>query len=247
MNWFNSATDLLGSSCNFRTREKVVNGKKTIAPAAPVSATERTYREVLAWIENRVLGPGDVLDERRLSEALDVSRTPLRSALSRLLGEGYLVRLANGAMVVREIGVGEVLELLYVRRLLEPEAAMLAVERIPQERLQALLDQLSNPQVMDQGGPESWRKGDDVHDLITEFCGNRSLANMIEQARRRIRVSNIERVPGRGDQADDEHRAIVQAMIDRDRAAVHSSVLRHLDNIRDGFLAAFGVGNQHER
>ncbi|MGG4774016.1 GntR family transcriptional regulator [Paenalcaligenes sp. Me52] len=221
--------------------------KPKIVPTATVSATERTYRDVLSWIENRELVPGDVLDERRLSEALSVSRTPLRSALSRLLGEGYLVRLANGAMVVREIGVGEVLELLYIRRLLEPEAAMLAVERIPQQRLHNLKEELSNPHVMDQGGPESWRKGDDVHDLITEFCSNRSLADVLEQARKRIRVSNIERVPGRGDHADDEHLSIVQAMIDRNREAVHTSVLKHLDNIRDGFLAAFGVGVQHDR
>ncbi|MGO3892365.1 MAG: GntR family transcriptional regulator [Paenalcaligenes sp.] len=221
--------------------------KTKIVPTAALSATERTYRDVLNWIENRELAAGDVLDERRLSEALSVSRTPLRSALSRLLGEGYLVRLANGAMVVREIGVGEVLELLYIRRLLEPEAAMLAVERIPQQRLHNLKEVLSNPHVMDQGGPESWRTGDDVHDLITEFCSNRSLADVLDQARKRIRVSNIERVPGRGDHADDEHLRIVQAMIDRNREAVHTSVLKHLDNIRDGFLAAFGVGVQHDR
>lgn len=224
-----------------------MNVKTSIMPAASLSATERAYREVMAWIENRELGPGAVLDERRLSEALSVSRTPLRSALSRLLGEGYLVRLANGAMVVREIGVGEVLELLYVRRLLEPEAAMLAVDRIPLDRLQRLSDLLNNCQVMDQGGPESWRAGDDVHDLITEFCSNRSLAVMIDQARRRIRVSNIERVPGRGVHVDDEHLAIVQAMLNRDRAAVYASVLQHLDNIRDSFLAAFGVGNHYEQ
>lgn len=223
-----------------------MNGNFKTAPSAPaMSATERTYATVLDWIENRQIGPGSVLDERRLAEALDVSRTPLRSALSRLHGEGYLVRMANGAMMVRDIGVGEVLELLFVRRILEPEASVLAVGRIPIERLQALRDQLSNPVVLDKGGPETWRAGDDVHDVITEYCGNRSLASIIEDARRRIRVSNIERVPGRGEHASDEHLAIIDAMIAGDKAAVHANVIKHLDNIRDGFLAAFGVGQNH--
>jgi DNA-binding GntR family transcriptional regulator len=150
-------------------------------------------------------------------------------------------------MVVRDIGVGEVLELLFVRRLLESEAAALAVGRIPVARLQALREQLANsPNGGSEDEAQSWRAGDDVHEVISEYCGNKSLKSMIEDARRRIRVSNIERVPGREDHALREHMAIVDALAAGDKKAVHAAVVAHLDNLRDEFLAAFGVPNNHE-
>lgn len=227
--------------------EKLLKNPQTAPDAPALKATERAYAAVLGWIEGRQIGPGTVLDERRLSEALSVSRTPLRNVLSRLQGEGYLVRMANGAMVVRDIGVGEVLELLFVRRLLEPEAAILAIGRIPPQRLQELRRQLASPELPADSGLQTWQAGDDVHDIITEYCGNRSLASIIEDARRRIRVSNIERVPGRGGHAHAEHLAIIEALAAGDRQAVHQAVLKHLDNIRQGFLAAFGVPHDDAR
>src|SRR5689334_11720090 len=90
------------------------------------SVTERTYDALLDLVLSGELSPGDVLEERKLAAALAVSRTPLRNAMSRLLGEGIVARLSNGITVVRETGAAEFLELLHVRRLLEGEAAALA-------------------------------------------------------------------------------------------------------------------------
>ncbi|MDX6751161.1 GntR family transcriptional regulator [Geminicoccaceae bacterium 1502E] len=212
--------------------------------AAEATATERAYAALLGWIERREIGSGSVLDERRLAEAINVSRTPLRTALSRLQGEGFIVRLSNGAMVVRDIGSGEVLELLFVRRLLEPEAASLAAGRIPADALDSLRTRLTG--VNDGDSPASvWLAGDEVHDLVANHCGNRSLGRLIQDARRRIRMSSIERVPGRDNHAVGEHLAIVDALKAGDEEAARQAMTRHLDNIRDGFLSAFGVGAAH--
>jgi DNA-binding GntR family transcriptional regulator len=182
------------------------------------------------------------LDERRLAEAIDVSRTPLRSALSRLHGEGYIVRLTNGAMVVRDIGSGEVLELLSVRRLLEPEAAALAAGKIPSSVLDRLKIRIARAS-SEEGSASVWLAGDEVHDLIAEHCGNRSLSSFIQEARHRIRMSSIERVPGRDAEAVKEHTAIVDALIAGNREAARKAMTEHLDNIRDSFLVAFGFGS----
>ncbi len=208
-----------------------------------MTATDRAYETLLQWISGRELGAGSVLDERRLAEAIDVSRTPLRSALSRLHGEGYIVKLSNGAMVVRDIGSGEVLELLVVRRLLEPEAAALAAGKIPSVMLERLKVRLADAGAAD-GSASVWLAGDEVHDLIAEHCGNRSLSGFIQEARHRIRMSTIERVPGRDAQAILEHTAIVEALIAGDREAARTAMTEHLDNIRDSFLVAFGFGSR---
>ncbi|MBB5215528.1 GntR family transcriptional regulator [Parapusillimonas granuli] len=215
-------------------------------PAQPVAtATERAYSTVLGWIETRQIGAGSVLDERRLSNALNISRTPLRNALNRLLGEGYLVRLVNGTTIVREIDVGEVLELLYVRRILEPEAAALATGRIPPALLQKVRAAIMDPALATDGRIETWHAGDEMHDLVCEYCSNRSLSAILKDARRRIRISNVERVPGRNAEASSEHLAIVDALAAGDPDQAREFMRKHLENIAEGFLAAFGVRNEH--
>lgn len=224
--------------------ENSVPISQVAAPAA--NATERAYQTVLGWIENRQIGPGYVLDERRLSSALDISRTPLRNALNRLLGEGYLVRLVNGTIMVREVGVGEVLELLYVRRLLEPEAVMLAVGRIPAEALEAVRDTVQqHPDSAAEGRIETWQAGDELHDIICDYCTNRSLANILRDARRRIRMSNIERVPGRGSEASEEHLVIINAILSGNADQARDAMAAHLQNIGQSFLATYAVRSEH--
>jgi DNA-binding GntR family transcriptional regulator len=169
----------------------------------------------------------------------------MRNALNRLLGEGYLVRLVNGTTMVREIGVGEVLELLFVRRLLEPAAAALAVGRIPAARLERLRRAMRAPELARDGSIETWLAGDELHDLIGDHCSNRSLAEILKDARRRIRISTVESVPGRNARAAREHLAIIDALVkgraDEARQAMHE----HLDNIAEGFLSAYGVKPEH--
>jgi DNA-binding GntR family transcriptional regulator len=69
------------------------------------------------------------LDERQLSEQLQISRTPIREALARLEQEG-LVRIAprKGVFILRK-SVGEILEMIIAWAALEGMAARLATER----------------------------------------------------------------------------------------------------------------------
>ena len=99
----------------------------------------------LAALRARILGgalPGGTrLFEVALAEDLQVSRTPVREALSRLADEGLLERMPHGGFVVRSFSVGDVIDAIELRGLLEGAAARLAAERGPvPERLQAMQD-----------------------------------------------------------------------------------------------------------
>lgn len=203
--------------------------------------TEQVYVALLEGIERRDYQPGRLLDERGLAEAMSVSRTPLRNALSRLLGEGYLERLPNGSLSVREIGAGEVLELLFVRRQLEPEAAALAAGHVPIETMLALRGQLTRLDSED-ATQMAWQLGDKVHDLAAEYCGNASLARFITDARRRIHMSSLEAAPGRRDAALAEHLAILDSLMRGKPDEARQAMAHHLDMSREGFLAGLGIG-----
>src|SRR5690242_5214023 len=74
--------------------------------------------------------PGEIrLDERRLSEGLGVSRTPIREAMTLLEQEGFVrTRSRRGIFVVRKTK-REIVEIITVMAALESMAARLAAER----------------------------------------------------------------------------------------------------------------------
>ncbi len=221
--------------------EEPVQSNIVPLPPAERGITTQVYVRLLRGIERREYRPGRQMDERGLADAMSVSRTPLRNALSRLLGEGYLERLPNGSLAVCEVGAGEVLELLAVRQLLEPEAAAQAAGRIALDVAIGLRRKLIELDPQDSS-LLGWQLGDRIHDLVVEHCGNQSLARIVCDARRRIHMSPLEEVSGRIETARAEHVAILDALVRGDPAEARQAMAVHLGNSRAAFLAAFGIG-----
>ncbi|WP_157018891.1 GntR family transcriptional regulator [Mesorhizobium xinjiangense] len=72
---------------------------------------------------------GTRLFEVPLAEQLEISRTPIREAMSRLAEEGLLDRARNGGFIVRAFGFDDVVDAIELRGVLEGTAARLAAER----------------------------------------------------------------------------------------------------------------------
>ena len=51
---------------------------------------DQAYEELKKLIMNEVFSPGTFLSERQLAARLDMSKTPIRSALERLESEGFV-------------------------------------------------------------------------------------------------------------------------------------------------------------
>ena len=87
------------------------------------------------------------LDERRLSEGLGVSRTPIREAMTLLEQEGFVrTRPRRGIFVVRKTK-REIVEMITVMAALESMAARLAAERAADAdiaELHGLMDEFRN-------------------------------------------------------------------------------------------------------
>lgn len=83
--------------------------------------------------------PGDIrLDERKLSENLGVSRTPIREALGFLEQEGFVRSVPRrGVFVVRKTKA-EIVEMIMVWAAIESMAARIAAERATAKELKGL-------------------------------------------------------------------------------------------------------------
>jgi DNA-binding GntR family transcriptional regulator len=96
----------------------------------PVRAerAQSPYERIKDAIVNGEIAPGAPLVEVALAEWCEVSRTPIREALTRLEQDGVVVRGERG-LIVRERSQQEILDLYDTRIVLEATAARIAAVR----------------------------------------------------------------------------------------------------------------------
>ncbi len=108
--------------------------------AAP-AAHDRVYRGLRTRIMHGQLAPGQPLTLRGIGREFDVSMTPAREALRRLVAEGALSMSASGRVFTPELSNERIEELAALRALLEVELASRALPRAHMaliERLQTI-------------------------------------------------------------------------------------------------------------
>ncbi|MEQ8368671.1 MAG: GntR family transcriptional regulator, partial [Roseicyclus sp.] len=161
---------------------KVGLGPKTVTEGANMSA--QAYRALSNQIKNRELRGGDTLVEQRLATQLGVSRTPLREAMQRLEGEGLLLKAANRSYSVRRVDLGEYLQSMRVREVLEAEAAALAATRVSAASIGPVRAAVLSLEHLDPYDTHThWACDDQVHNLFIDACGNPVMAEIARNLR----------------------------------------------------------------
>lgn len=98
--------------------------------------TMRALVELRRRILNGEIAGGTRLLEVAQAEDLQISRTPVREAMSRLAEEGLLERGRSGGFVVRRFAIADVIDTIELRGVLEGTAARFAAERgVPESRM----------------------------------------------------------------------------------------------------------------
>ena len=191
-----------------------------------------TYKAVSDMIRHRHLKGGQVIVEARLAEALGISRTPLREALQRLEGEG-LVRKGDGRnYVVRRVDIGEYLQSLKLRLLIEPEAAVLAIPNIPRRQLIAVRREIH--ELLDATAYHTdahWVSDDNLHNLIIDHCANAVMAKVLRELRATTRLFEIDRLKDRLKPDSTEHLVIIEALERGDAEQTRSAVAVHIESL----------------
>ncbi|TMV11963.1 GntR family transcriptional regulator [Arenibacterium halophilum] len=102
------------------------------------AAHDRLYRALRTRIMHGELAPGQALTLRGIGRDYDVSMTPAREALRRLVAEGALFLSSSGRVSTPELSNERIEELAALRALLEVELASRALPRAHM----ALIDRL---------------------------------------------------------------------------------------------------------
>jgi DNA-binding GntR family transcriptional regulator len=200
------------------------------AHAGTPSMADRAYDYLTDRLSNGSLRGGDVIQESRLAEKLNLSRTPVRDALGRLESEGLLER-SGRALVVRRVSIKEFLDMLHVRRLIEPEAAFLAAGKMDASLLADLKQKLLAAPG-NQTSADLFALDESIHLTIANSLRNDCLADLVRNLRRRTRLFELTEFPGkRSDRM--EHLKLIDALIASNAQEAKDAMLEHLDILRE--------------
>jgi DNA-binding GntR family transcriptional regulator len=124
------------------TRASTQTAKIRLRPIeASPSLKERIYKTLKQAITSPNIYKADAelrLDERELSERLQISRTPIREALARLEQEGLVRIVPRKGVYIQRKSKAEILEMIQVWAALESMAARLATQHASDTEISAL-------------------------------------------------------------------------------------------------------------
>ncbi|MEM1362780.1 MAG: GntR family transcriptional regulator [Pseudomonadota bacterium] len=195
--------------------------------------SDRRADSIAITLENLIFdgefGDGDRLDEVRLAERFEVSRTPLREALQRLALSGLVELIPRRGAFVRQPGPVELVEMFEVMAELEAFCARLATRRITEDALQRLraTNDRCRAAVAAIDSEKYYEENEGFHQIIYQNAGNGFLEQEALRLQKRLTPFRRKQLSlrGRMDQSFDEHEGIVDA-IEVGEADVAAKLLR---------------------
>ena len=204
--------------------------------AEPVTQ-DNVYERLREAIVSGRLQPNQRLVELDLTESFGASRSSVRTALVRLAHDGLVVHERNRGARVRMVDVGEAVEILETRRVLEGLAAAHAATNAKERDvadLRSILDEMRARleagdllAVSDQNAA--------LHRRIRTASGHLTAIRLIEGLNSQIVRFQYRTilVPGRSERSFEEHTAIVEAIAGHDPEAAEAAMRAHLARVAD--------------
>lgn len=201
----------------------------------------QVYQVLHTAILERQLTSGERLVQDELATKLGTSRIPVRDALKRLEMEGLVTIDERGSYFVSMFGVEDLEEIYDLRALLEPYAVAKAVKKLTASELEALerLVQDMEQAVAEQARERYVQLNEDFHTLLYEASKERRLVRMIKSLWSGHLPFTPLTVPGRLEQSQQEHLALLDALKEGNIEVAQSLVRMHIQNARKGLKVHF--------
>ena len=173
--------------------------------------------------------------EQRLADLLSVSRTPVREAMLRLLGEGLICRAPDGGYYPVAPDVLVAHHLYEVRRGLELQGLQRPARTGTRHERRALLELREDWESAAEEAIEPSASfvllDESFHVRLAEAAGNPTLVDLLRQVNERIRMVRMQDFldAARIQATIDEHLSIIEAVIDGDIGEAEIRFCNHLD------------------
>ena len=156
----------------------------------------------------------EIINEKALAERYQVSKTPVREALSVLVQEGYLKKIPRVGYLLREVTEEDYRKLIYLRFTLVKGVVLRIIRSCTEEEILSLRDYCKEERIsyQDFGGVNY-----DFHMAMARLTGNEYLAEEVRRIfQRTIRAPSVNLYQEVREEPHRYHLQLIDAMRDRD-------------------------------
>jgi DNA-binding GntR family transcriptional regulator len=199
-------------------------------------APRALYEEVAELLRQRIfareLEPGSWIDELRIAEALGISRTPLREALKVLAAEGLVTMKVRRGAYVTEVSEKDLRDVYHLLALLESDAARVVAHNASAEQMAQINALHQDLEKATHDRDRFFEINEAFHRLLLELADNRWRDQMVADLRKVMKLNRHSSLfkEGRIEQSLAEHRAIVQALTERQPELAAERMSAHFMN-----------------
>lgn len=204
------------------------------------SLSDKAYEVIKEAIISNKIKPGEILAEERLAEELQISRTPIKAALLKLVYEKIAEINSSKNVIVSDITKKDIEDIIIVRQSLEPLAVLLLKENIKENEIRELkkkyIEQMH--MVKDKNDKQFIELDYEFHNKIGEYTNNIFLSDMIRKAnlatkRFLVLSGTIKQYAG---MANDEHKEIIYNIEKGNFELASEYMKNHLINVKKRML-----------
>ena len=180
--------------------------------------------------------PGSKLTEQKICDEYKVSRTPVREALYQLQAMGLIEYITNRGAFVLEITNDNINDNFELQSLYEVQCAKYAAMRITKNELEELTETFEFMEfyTMKNDIPKMININSAFHQIIYNATHNRILINIMKFYKTYERFANPDDYYTENylQNVLEEHRAIYNALLDRDIAMCMDAMMEHVENTK---------------
>lgn len=176
----------------------------------------------------------EAMKELQISKDLGVSRTPVREALRQLELEGLVTIIPNKGAVVSGINARDIADIYAIRSLIEGLSAQWAAENITLEQLDELEEivYLSEFHLKKGHIDQLYELDNKFHEVLYEASESKILRHVLSDFHhyvQRVRKTSLS-APERAMKSINEHKAILEALRNKDTEAAKYLTNIHVEN-----------------
>jgi uncharacterized HTH-type transcriptional regulator ydhC len=189
------------------------------------------YQKIKSAILNEMYEPNQILNERKLAEEFQISRTPVREALKILEGEGWVKIIPWKGAIVNQITQKEIDEIFQIRLIIEPAIIELLQNKIDYKK-RTYLDRLYENQKKAESKKEFILADRVFHMTFVEWTENLQLIEMVKDLNDRIYMVGHKAINSKDSKREkeslEEHYKIIQALKNNDIMLAKNFMIAHI-------------------
>lgn len=202
------------------------------------SLLDYALREMKIRIQNGTYPPGTKLSTQEISESLGISRTPVVSAINRLVAQGLAEAIPRRGTIVSRLNSRQIKDMIDVRRMIEEFSIPLIIKNMDYyENITNEMKQIVDTFIATELNDYTTFANADTkfHQLFVTITGNQQLIKLYEMnwsVGALFYMYSVAQMPlSRHQKACHHHKEILSALLAKNENALRKAIQEHFNII----------------